>query len=254
MTRTGGELSDDALLSAFDAAVAAFARLPVGRDRTPVPSCPGWDLAALQEHLGQVHRWANLILTTKPEKRPVRDRTPLGPGADRHAFVAEGAAELRERFLAEDLDEPVWTFVGRRPARWWLRRQAQETTLHALDAIDATGEGDLAGHGLEVSPELAVDGVDELLDVFVPLSTDSASFGGTGETLHLHATDADGEWLVRFEPDAVTVTREHAKGDVAARGPALDLLRLIWGRTPGPGLTVFGDATILDRFRASSRF
>jgi uncharacterized protein (TIGR03083 family) len=244
MTQTLGGLSDDALLAAFDSAVAAFSRLPVGRNSTPVPACPDWDLAALQEHMGQIHRWADLILTTRPETRPRRERTPLEPGADRHAFVAEGAAGLRARFLAEDLDAPVWTFVGPRPARWWLRRQTQETTLHALDAIDAVGEGDFT-----VSPELAVDGIDELFEVFVPVLLDTAGFAGAGETLHLHATDAEGEWLVRFGADAVTVTREHAKGDVAARGPASDLLLFLWGRVRPDDLEVFGDTELLARWQ-----
>jgi uncharacterized protein (TIGR03083 family) len=249
MTNPPGGPSRDDQLRAFDAAVAAFAQLPREQERTRVPACPDWDLAELQEHMGQIHRWVNVILTTKPKKRPYRDRIPLPKRADRHAFVAEHAAVLRETFLATDPDEEVWTFVGPRPARWWLRRQVQETTLHALDAIEAVGEGDLA-----VSPEVAVDGVSELFEVFVPVSFDTAAFGGTGETLHLHATDAPGEWLVRFEADKVVVTDEHAKGDVAARGPARELLRLVWGRATGPELTVFGDAAILDRFRAASRF
>jgi predicted lipid carrier protein YhbT len=99
-----------------------------------------------------------------------------------------------------------------------------------------------------------VDGVGELLEVFVPITFDVETFAGNGETLHLHATDAAGEWLVTFEPEKVVVTEEHAKGDIAARGPALDLLRLMWGRTPGPELTLFGNAAILDRFHVATRF
>ena len=135
LTQTPGGPSDADLLTAFDAAVAAFARLPVGQNKIPVPACPGWNLAELQEHMGQIHRWANVILTTKPKKRPYRDRIPLEKRADRHAFVAEHAAVLRATLVAADLDEEVWTFVGRRPARWWLRRQAHETSVHALVGI-----------------------------------------------------------------------------------------------------------------------
>ncbi len=47
---------------------------------------------------------------------------------------------------------------------------------------------------------------------------------GNGETMHLHCTDGDGEWLVRLAPDGVTVVNEHAKADVAAAGRACDLL------------------------------
>jgi uncharacterized protein (TIGR03083 family) len=249
MPESARPLSDAELLAAFDAAVAALAAVPADQGRSMVPACPDWTVDELFEHVSRVHRWATQILTTKPETRPHRDRSPLADDVDRHSYVAEGAAALRAALVATDLDEVVWTFAGPAPARWWLRRQAQETTLHALDAIEAAGQGDLP-----VSPELAVDGVSELLDVFVPLVFDVESFAGTGETLHLHATDAPGEWLVTFEPGKVVVTGEHAKGDVAARGPALDLLRLMWGRTAGPGLTLFGNAAIIDRFHASGRF
>ena len=38
------------------------------------------------------------------------------------------------------------------------------------------------------------------------------------------------------------VTREHAKGDVAARGSALALLLYLWGRDQG--LEIFGEAQL----------
>jgi uncharacterized protein (TIGR03083 family) len=249
MSESPGALPDADLLAAFDAAVAAFAQLPTGMGRTPVPSCPEWNLYELQEHMGSIHEWAMIALTTKPKKRPPRKRLPLAKRADRHAFVAGHAAALREAFLAADMDEPIWTFVGPQPARWWLRRQAHETSVHAVDAIETVGTGDFA-----IPPRLAVDGIAEMLEVFVPNAFSLEAFGGGGETIHLHATDVPGEWLVRFDKDGVVVTGEHAKGDLAARGPALDLLRLLWGRTPGPALELFGDTTIIDRFHQSSRF
>ena len=49
--------------------------------------------------------------------------------------------------------------------------------------------------------------------------------------MHVHSTDADGEWLVDFD-NGLAVTREHAKGDVAVRGPASDLMLVLYGRVP----------------------
>ena len=54
---------------------------------------------------------------------------------------------------------------------------------------------------------------------------------------------------MRLAPDGVVVTREHAKGDVAARGPASDLLLLVWGRDRPDAVDVFGDAALLDRWQ-----
>ena len=50
-------------------------------------------------------------------------------------------------------------------------------------------------------------------------------------SVHLHCTDVDGEWLVVGEPGRrPVVTREHAKGACALRGPAADLLLVLWRR------------------------
>jgi predicted lipid carrier protein YhbT len=101
---------------------------------------------------------------------------------------------------------------------------------------------------------LARDGVDEVFEVFAPLRLDLDRLGGTGETMHLHATDLDGEWMCTLHPDAVTWAHGHARGDVAARGPVSDLLLLLWGRIPPSRLEVFGDATILDRWQRAAAF
>jgi hypothetical protein len=67
--------------------------------------------------------------------------------------------------------------------------------------------------------------------------------------VHLHCTDTEGEWLIVRAGDDLVVTREHAKGDVAARGTASDLMLYLWGRVGADPLEVFGDAAALTRFR-----
>jgi hypothetical protein len=49
---------------------------------------------------------------------------------------------------------------------------------------------------------LAADGVGELLEVFLAPHSDGEPVGGRGESLHLHATDTEGEWRVRLLPAA----------------------------------------------------
>jgi predicted lipid carrier protein YhbT len=60
-----------------------------------------------------------------------------------------------------------------------------------------------------------------------------------------------GEWLVTLGPTGVTVEHAHAKGDVAVRGTASDLLLLLWNRAGADRFQVFGDTSLLDRWRAS---
>jgi uncharacterized protein (TIGR03083 family) len=127
---------------------------------------------------------------------------------------------------------------------FWVRRRAHETTEHRVDAESA------AGNVAAIDPAFASDGIDEYLMMFAPRF--GAGLGELGGSLHLHCTDVEGEWLIVPGPDGIVVTREHAKGDVAARGRAEDLLLLLWGRRgpsdATPAVEVFGDEALLTRF------
>jgi len=242
-------MDDARMFAVLDASVADLATLTdVDLDR-PVPACEGWDVSRLLTHVGRVHRWVSGVLEAGPggeatavERRP-DDLSPVD-------WFVQGAAGLRSAFDGVDLDAVYPTWIGDQPARWWLRRQMQETAVHAWDGRDARGRGD---EGLDA--DVGVDGIDELLDTFLPFRFDHDVFGATGETLHLHATDIDGEWLVTFPASAPpTVAREHAKGDVAARAPASDLLLFLWSRRPPEALEVFGDESILTRYQSAATY
>lgn len=209
----------------------------------PVPSCPGWTVEDLVEHIAQVQRWATRIVLAPPGVKPERRvESPSGPAVI--DWFAEGADALVAALTTVDLDHDVYAFVGTRPARWWVRRQAHEAVVHAWDLQDATGTP------AAIDPAVAVDGIDELLSVLlVPRLVDTSGFASGGESIHVHTTDVDGEWLLRVAPDRIEVTREHAKGDVALRGPASDLLLVLWGRRRAEeaAAEIFGSADLLDR-------
>jgi uncharacterized protein (TIGR03083 family) len=141
----------------------------------------------------------------------------------------------------------VWTWTSDQTARFWARRQAQELAIHRWDAQTAAGEP------RPIDRALAVDGIQEVFDI-LPERPGVAPIRGAGETIHLHCTDGDGEWLIRLGADGIVVTNEHAKGDVAARGTASDLMLLVWGRIPPAGVDVFGDAALLARWQELTRF
>jgi hypothetical protein len=129
---------------------------------------------------------------------------------------------------------------------------AVETAIHRWDAETA--------HAVTtpIDAGVGVNGIEELLDSYLPLSLTQKAGGDLGGSLHLHATDVDaagegeGEWLVRVDGGTAEVRHEHEKGDLAIRGAASDLLLLMWGRLQldAAAFETFGDAAILDRWRA----
>jgi uncharacterized protein (TIGR03083 family) len=229
---------------ARDSELLADAADAAGPDAV-VPTCSGWTVEDLVRHCASGDLWARTIVETG--ERSSHDLPADAPtGAALVPYFRAGARALVEALSATDPDASVWTFAASdRTARFWFRRRAQETSVHRFDAQGVVGEP------APVGAELAVDGIDEFLTVFVPRMADSVATGG--ETLHFHCTDVDGEWLIRREGEELRVTREHAKGDVAARGTASDLLLFIWGRVPASRLEVFGDGDALDRFRGAVR-
>lgn len=207
--------------------------------RARIPACPDWDVDELLRHTGGAHRNAEVIVRERRTERP--DRSLLeAPSVGSLDWYEAGLAALVETFRTTDPATPVYTFAGPGTAAFWQRRMAHETTVHRVDAEQATGATGPVDAGF------AVDGIDEYLDVFLPLAARRVEAPPQG-TLHLHATDVEGEWLVRLG-DAPSVERGHAKGDVALRGPAADLYLWVWGRVPTERLEVFGDETLADGF------
>lgn len=212
-----------------------------------VPSCPGWHVERLVGHMGRVWRWTAGWAAAHeggPNEEDVTvERPPSGEAVV--AWARQGLGQLVTVLEALPAGEaPVPTWLGPQAPTFWLRRMALETTVHRWDAQAAHGEA----HPIDA--DLAVDGVDEVLDVLLPDRLPGALVGD-GETLHLHATDAAGEWLLTLAAGHPRVERTHAKGDVAARGTASDLYLFLWNRVPADRLQVFGDEALLARWTAA---
>lgn len=212
---------------------------------TPVPSCPGWSVADLVWHTGEVHRfWACVVGNGWQD--PSGYLEPDRPGDDDLlAWYRDGIDRTLAVLHDADPASAVWSWAPLGgTAGWVIRRMAHETAMHRCDAEAA------AGHDHAIDPALAADGIDEFLAHFTGRVIDGAE--PMAGTVHLHCTDVDGEWLVD-EPDPsgpLATKREHAKGDVAVRGPASDLLLLLWRRRALEGLEVYGDAAIATRLVA----
>ena len=211
----------------------------------PVPSCPGWSVADLLGHIGGVQRWATEMSGRDPGGDYIaRDPSAIPEPTERFEWVAAATRSLVDA-LDRPSDEPAWSWIPPATVGFWQRRQAHEAAMHRVDAELTAGVA-----APEIDAALATDGIDEFLTIVQAFSRPRLS--GSGETLHFHCTDVEGEWLVRIDSDGVAIEHEHAKGDVAAKGRASDLLCWMQGRAPVDVLDVFGDAALLERWRAET--
>jgi uncharacterized protein (TIGR03083 family) len=236
-----------AALRSNAAALAAAGR--AAEMDAPVPSCPEWTVHELLKHVGGHHRWVrgNLDRTPEDGMQPFNAYEPAPEDAAAAEWVEEGAAALADRLAEVGPDQRCWTWVPDLDATtgFWARRTANETAVHRWDMQNAAGAPEPvdAGH--------AVDAVDEYLAMLQVIAGD---LRGDGETVHLHSTDHAGEWLVSLAPDGPAVSREHAKGDVAVRGPASDLLLVVLNRVPASTVETLGDEALLARWLEKTRF
>jgi uncharacterized protein (TIGR03083 family) len=207
-----------------------------------VRSCPDWTGADLVWHLGEVHLfWRTIAGERFDDWRKAEALKPERPADDGLlAWYRAGADETVRVLTDADPAEEVWTWASQKDIAFIIRRMAQETAVHRWDAEDT------AGNTWGIEPAIAIDGIDEFFEHF--FSNDREEFANESESVHLHCTDVEGEWLVRVDGTEITVTKGHAKGDAAARGTASDLLLLLWRRITPDKVDVVGDAAALDRF------
>ncbi|OBK88971.1 maleylpyruvate isomerase family mycothiol-dependent enzyme [Mycolicibacter sinensis] len=222
-----------------------------GDPELAIPTCPEWNLTQLFRHVGRGHRWAAQIVADRLDhaldpREVVDGKPPADPDAAID-WLHDGAQRVLDAITGIGPDNPAWTFLGPRPAVWWLRRRLHEATVHRADAALALGVD------FNLSPELAADGISEWLDLVTARpGRDGQSPLAGGQSVHLHATDdglgSAGEWTISRSPDtgALSWSHEHGKGSVALRGPARDLFLAVMRRVAvaDTDIAVFGDAAV----------
>ena len=210
----------------------------------PVEHCPGWTVGRLLGHTGKVLQRTNLCVADGMMTPPAEDAFVSLP---RDETIFDAFDEILETICATlstcDPDGPSWNFSGENFTNsFWQRRMAHEVEIHRWDAQNA------AGNAIDTFDDAsAVDGIDELLTVLMPILS-AVKNPELSSSFHLHCTDATGECLTTFVSGHPTTIREHAKGDIAVRGPASPLYAWAWNRVPitTDGLNTAGDATLLE--------
>jgi len=215
---------------------------------TAVPSCPGWTVADLTEHLTVLLHWVREVATRGSTDRPA-ERVPPEPrpawpealqGLQRELAATHAALE------AADAAAPAWNWAPQpKVAAFWQRRMAHEISVHRWDAENALGRA------TPVEAKLAADGVNEVLDTYLPAGRRRGPTDLHG-VVHLIATDASYDWFVRLRGTGIAlldIGTFFDSGDhhqvAEASGTASELLLTLWGRRPADTLTVTGDSRLI---------
>lgn len=213
-----------------------------------VPSCPGWTVADLARHVAAVylHKAESMRQQKLPQPWPPPELTSEEP----LALLDRAWADLSQEFAERAPDTPAYTwYEPDQTVGFWIRRMAHETVIHRIDAELA-----LAEPVRPVPDDLAVDGIDEVLTLFLDYGSKRFpdDFGGEQPASDPRPVLVDSggyTWEVTAGPDGVDVVGGggSAPGATVQGGPEA-ALRWLWGRG-GDGVTVSGDEALVGQLR-----
>ncbi|MFJ5229852.1 maleylpyruvate isomerase family mycothiol-dependent enzyme [Kitasatospora sp. NPDC088391] len=233
--------------AAFRSAVAAAPSLDAD-----VPSCPGWTLYDLANHLSEGDRfWAHIVLNTAPgDERPSKD----GRAAPRErealtAWLADSTEQLIAALREAGPDRGCWA--------WWeplasshttatvARRRVPETLIHTYDAQLA------AGAPQDLPTVEALDAVDEFLATVCtgthpwPNEPATIDYHVAGAGIWRQTVDAAGSRYVRL----TAAQAAENKPTTALHGTASEMALLMYMRIPADSLRIEGDADLIQQLQ-----
>lgn len=137
------------------------------------------------------------------------------------------------------------------PRHFWARRQAHETTIHAVDALAAAlGRLPTAAEA-GIDHDVAVDGIDELVTGFFTRGR-SRLAGEAPVSIAVAPTDAERGWTLAVADDRLATERvRRAAADAVLTGTAAQLYLGLWNR--GDEITGSGRPGLLARWREVQR-
>lgn len=216
-----------------------------------VPSCPDWTVTDLVRHVAQVYQHKALCIRDGAEPDPWPPERTGDPIVD----LDEQCAELELQFGSHPPSAPAPTWGPDQTVGFWMRRMAQETVIHRVDAELAAGMAVSA-----IPDDLALDGIDEVLKLFLEYA--SVTWADDEDVIALMAgadqrpiairVSSGQSWTVTSGPKHFTVTDgEPAVAEAAAiSGAPSELLLWLWNRTGDDAVTIAGDAALLAQFHA----
>jgi uncharacterized protein (TIGR03083 family) len=216
----------------------------------PVPSCPDWTVADLAGHVAAVylHKAECIRLGAFPDPWP-----PETVGPDPVTALDESYAAMTAQFAAHSpADHSATWYDPDQTVGFWIRRMAQETVIHRADAEVA------AGHAVSpIAPDLAVDGVDEVLKLFLGYGStvwkdDFGALLDTPDTRPVSVSTGHHAWTLTAASSGVEIgdAATGFGGDALVSGEAAPLLLWLWNRAGDDAVRLSGDPELLHQFHA----
>jgi uncharacterized protein (TIGR03083 family) len=206
--------------------VSAYERDPTAS----VPWSERWTVGTVARHVAGTHHVVSEIIRGRPDadfglfghlETPAKDSPEFA------GWFRSGTASLLQQLSSVSGEEKCWSWYppGARVG-WWARRMAFEAVVHRFDTDAAQQQS------FSVESDVAADGVDEYLDVFVA-SSRATHNAPSGPTVSFECSDRDDRWWLSLsEAGCRTVSRDPGTASVRVRASAQQLLLVLWGRAP----------------------
>lgn len=213
-----------------------------------VPCCPGWTVRDVVLHVAAVYQHKVAAIRRK-DRRPEAGEWPTEPpsGVAPVPWFEESLSLLLTEFAENPPETKCWTwYEPQQDVAFWYRRMAHETAVHRVDVEQAFGAP------APLPADLAVDGIDELLERMLAYDWFNEAVDGHGESVLIDAGDQ--QWLIRLAEREIGFTPAPDAGrdtgaDATVRGEPAKVYLWLWGRLPISHLTVAGDGKLARKLR-----
>ncbi|MFB9902489.1 maleylpyruvate isomerase N-terminal domain-containing protein [Allokutzneria oryzae] len=213
-----------------------------GATDLPVPGRPGLTVGAVLRQATDGYRGALAWMRTRgtPAWPVPEQRDPDADAHDQRGVLRASLVDLVVKLGEHEPEDPC-------PSWWpqdqtygfWRRRMAHESTMHRIDVQAALG-----GTVLDVPEDVALDGVDEVLLLWLGHRLRTRGITGPHRCA-LGVRTADHAWYVRVEPEGISVFRAAPTGltnvDAIITGEPAAIYRWLWGRAPDHTVRLVGD-------------
>ena len=242
------------LLDVLEVEGERLATSTIGSDlEAEVPQLPGMRLGEVVRHVGSVYRMVVSWLhdgarPTRWQRAPAEDQTLVD-------YLRAGLLEVVHELAQHDpLDGcPTW-WPEHQNYGFWYRRLAHETTIHRYD-VQMGGAAAMVGG---IPPEIAVDGVDEILSLWF---THRLGVLGISDVrpgrVAIHTGDR--RWIAQITPTGTSAWRadtDETVDAIVSSDPA-GMYLWLWGRRPNAQVLEAGDpdvvAQLQDLLRMATR-